>query len=181
MLIGCGSAAALSALFNAPVAAVIFVLEIILLELKIAFIIPLLVSSVTATLISKVLIGDDLLFNFGELAPIILKDIPFYIVLGVFTGFLGVYFLKTSSKLNSFALKFDKYRSSYLFFGTFLGLILILFPTLFGEGYYTLRSLLKNQDFILIEKSIYGTIPYLRDLIYELWFLLLFLVASLFL
>jgi CIC family chloride channel protein len=181
LLIGCGSAAALSALFNAPVAAVIFVLEIILLELKIAFIIPLLVSSVTATLISKVLIGDDLLFNFGELAPIVLKDIPFYIILGVFTGFLGVYFLKTSLKLNSFALKFGKYRSSYLFFGTFLGLILILFPTLFGEGYYTLRSLLKNQDFILIEKSIYGTIPYIRDLIYEQWFLLLFLVASLFL
>lgn len=180
LLIGCGSAAAIAALFNSPVAAVIFVLEIILVELKIAFIIPLLVASVTATLVSKLLMGNDLLFDFGTLSPIILQDIPFYILLGLFTGFLSVYFMKTTQKISNFAQKFTKYRTNYLFFGSFLGLILLLFPTLYGEGYYTLRSLLKNQDFILIEKSIYASIPVVKNAIYEQWFLIIFIIATLF-
>lgn len=181
LLIGCGSAAAISALFNAPVAAVIFVLEIILVELKIAFIIPLLVSSVSATLVSRLLMGESLLFEYGELGPIAFRDVPFYLILGICTGFLAVYFMKASEWISKYKSKYDRYWKCFLIFGTLLGVILFLFPTLYGEGYYTLRQLLKGNEVSLLENTIYSSIPGVEWFVKEEWFLILFLVGSLFL
>jgi CIC family chloride channel protein len=178
LLIGCGSAAAISALFNAPVAAVIFVFEIILVELKTAFIIPLLMSSVSASMVSRGLMGDAILFDFGSVAAVEYRDIPFYILLGLATGFLAMYFMRISEWLGKIGQRSQSYWGKYIMYGALLGAVLFILPTLYGEGYYTIRQLLKHQDSTLLTSSIYSFIPFLKDAVHEQWFLILFLTVS---
>ncbi len=91
LLIGCGAAGAISAIFNSPIAGVIFALEVLLTDITIAMFIPLLISSVFGSLVSKSLLGDDILFSFKLVDNYSLNDLPFIIVLGIVAGLLSVY------------------------------------------------------------------------------------------
>lgn len=178
LLIGCGSAAAISALFNSPITGVIFVLEVILVGSRMTFMIPLLIASVAATLTSKILVGKSLLFEFGDLAPVLLKDIPFYILLAVITGGLSVYFIKVSEYLtNRFGQVKDKFKK-FALNGSILGLLLILCPILYGEGYFALRQILKGKENTLLTNSVYNNFLDMDSLLAENWVLLLFLAFS---
>jgi len=178
LLIGCGSAAAISALFNSPIAGVIFVLEIILVEARVAFMIPLLIASVAGTLTSSVLAGNKMLFDFGKLQATSLKEIPFYILLALITGLLSIYFVKTSAFLTN---KLGEQKNPFKRFainGGLLGLALFLVPTLYGEGFLTLRKILNGKEDTLFENTFYESFTGGHELLQNNWLILVFLAAS---
>jgi CIC family chloride channel protein len=178
LLIGCGSAAAISALFNSPITGVIFVLEIILVEARVAFMIPLLIASVAGTLTSSLLVGDTALFEFPALSKTTLKDIPFYVLLALITGVLSIYFVKTSefltTKLGSQKNPFKR----FLVNGGLLGVALFLVPSLYGEGFFTIRKILSGQENSLLENTFYESFFSGSDLLSNPWMILAFLAVS---
>lgn len=178
LLIGCGSAAAISALFNSPVAGVIFVLEVILVETKLTFIIPILIASVSGTLMSQILMGESLLFQFETLAPFALRDIPFYVVLGTITGVLSIYFIKISEFLNKHFGQSKNRFSKFALSGGILAIMLLFFPILYGEGFYALRQILIGRESTLFQNNFYQEALNLGSMVSEHWFILSFLFLS---
>jgi CIC family chloride channel protein len=156
LLIGCGAAGAVSGIFKAPVAGIVFTLEILMLDLTISSIVPLLISSVTAATVAYFLIGDKVLFSFILTEPFIVSNIPWYITLGVFTGLISFYFTKMTDLLES---QYEKIRNIYirlLIGGTILGVLIYMFPPLYGEGYDTIKILLNGNAPSIMENSILG-------------------------
>lgn len=145
ILIGCGAAGAIAGIFKAPLAGVLFTLEILLFNISMTSMTPLLISTVTATMVSYILLGDALPFQ-CTLTPFSMGNVPFYVVLGIVSGFLSLYFTRMTLKLED---KFASVRNPYLkwiFCAVALGLLIFLFPPLYGEGYESLGALLNGGD-----------------------------------
>ena len=143
LLIGCGAAGAISGIFKAPIAGIVFTLEILMLDLTISSIVPLLISSVTAATVAYFLMGDKVLFTFSVKEAFIITNIPWYIVLGLTCGLISRYFSWMTLKLES---GYDKVKNEYVKLGIgglVLGLLIYLFPPFFGEGYDTILALLQ--------------------------------------
>ncbi len=142
LLIACGATGAISGIFKSPIAGMIFSLEVLMLDLTMWSIIPLLISAVTGAIIATLFMGEGVVFYFSIPEPFMINDIHWYIVLGIFTGLVSLYFTWTTLKVEG---RFQKINSPYhrLFYGGLtLGLLIFLFPPLYGEGYDTLRALL---------------------------------------
>ena len=153
LLLACGAAGAISGIFQAPIAGVVFTLEVLMLDLTLASIVPLLISSVTGTLVAFFLMGKSVLFSFTLKELYTINDIPFYILLGIFTGLISLYFTRTTifvekkfGQINSISLR-------VLTGGVILGFMIFVFPVLYGEGYETISLLLNNQALDLFEQS----------------------------
>ena len=145
LLIGCGAAAAIAGIFKAPIAAVVFSLEVLMLDLTMASIIPLLISSVTGATLSYFLLGKNAIFYFTLQDPFILQNFPFYIILGVLSGLVSYYFTYWSTKVET---RFSQISSPYkkiIIGGLVLGILIFLFPPLYGEGYESLKSILTGH------------------------------------
>ncbi len=156
LLIGCGAAGAVAGIFKAPIAGIVFTLEILLLDLTISSIVPLLISSVTAATVAYFLMGDKVLFSFNVTEAFIISNIPWYIVLGVVSGMVSLYFSKMTLFLES---RYEKISNAYirlLLGGTVLGLLIYLFPPFFGEGYDSIMSLLQGDTGELMGNRIFG-------------------------
>jgi len=153
LMIGCGAAAALSAIFKAPVAAIVFAMEVILLDITTFSLIPLLLSSVTAALFSRLFFGDALLFEFDIQDKIKMFDMPYYILLGLVAGFIGVYFTKVYFFVSNFFGKIKRLPVKILLGGVSLGALLYIFPPLYGEGYGTLHHLISDNPSMVLENS----------------------------
>ncbi len=154
LLIGCGAAAALSAIFKAPVAAIVFAMEVILLDITTFSLIPLLLSSVTAAMFSRLFFGDDLLFQFQITENIEFLDIPFYLLLGLLGGFTGVYFTKVNFLVTRVFGKMKKQPIKILIGGLIIGVLVFLFPPLYGEGYTTVYKLIAgNTSEVLVNSQ----------------------------
>lgn len=159
LLIGCGAAGAVSGIFKAPIAGIVFTLEILMLDLTISSIIPLLISSVTAATVAYFLMGDSVLFSFNLTEPFIIGNIPWYIVLGLISGLLSAYFTRMTLFLES---SYEKIKNEYIRLiagGLILGLMIMLFPPFFGEGYDTIMSILQGNAGDLMKESIIGKLP----------------------
>ena len=143
ILVGCGAAGAVAGIFKAPLAGLLFTMEILLFNISLASLMPLLISTVSATVVSYIFTGMDAAFK-CSLEPFVLKNIPFYLLLGVFTGFLSLYFTRTTLKLED---RFAKMRSpwiKWLICSLGVGVLVFLFPPLYGEGYGDITNLLNG-------------------------------------
>lgn len=145
LLLGCGAAGAMAGIFNAPIAAIVFALEVIMLDLTMASLVPLLVASVSAALTSHLLVGSERLFNIRLHEAFDASDVIFYILLGIVTGLASVYFIKMYWFISN---KFEAIGSAWnrlLVGGLLLGIMVLFIPPLYGEGYKTIHALLNGQ------------------------------------
>jgi CIC family chloride channel protein len=152
LLIGCGAAGAISAIFNSPIAGVIFAIEVLLTDVSIAMFIPLLISSVFGSLISTSLLGDDILFSFQLEDTYSFNDLPFIIVMGIIAGFLSVYFTRTTFWVEGKLAKIKGTLLRALLGGVGLGFLILLMSPLYGEGYETIKSLLHGEEFSILSR-----------------------------
>lgn len=149
LLLGCASSAAMAAIFKAPIAAIIFAIEVIMLDLTMASILPLLLASSSALLTSYFFMGQNVLYPFEVTELFQLVELPYYILLGVFTGLISVYFTKTYVSMEGFFSRIDSTYKKLIVGGISLGVLLAMFPTLYGEGYQDINSgLAGNIDYL---------------------------------
>jgi CIC family chloride channel protein len=153
LLIGCGAAGAMASIFTTPVAAIVFALEVLMLDLTISSIIPLLVASASGAITAKILTSEELLFNFSNNSPFDLADIPYYLVFGVLGGLVSLYFTNTHFVIARYFSKFKKYRSKLLIGTILLGILIFLFPALYSEGYDMIRDIMNGQAEEILKHS----------------------------
>ena len=145
LLTGCGAAGAIAGIFKAPVAGIVFTLEILMLDLTLSSIVPLLISSVTAATVTWFLMGDTVLLNFPVKEPFIVENVPWYIVLGIFTGLVSVWFTKMTLITEKFYNKINNQYTRLITGAVVTGLLVLSFPPFFGEGYTTINNLLNGD------------------------------------
>ncbi len=156
MLIGCGSAAAIAAIFKAPIAGLIFALEVLRLDLTMNSIIPLLIATVTGTIFSVIFLGEQIEFYFTLSDPFNYSNIPYYVLLGIVTGLVSLYFTWINEKIENLIKRISKTYIRVIIGGLLVGLLVFLFPPLFGEGYRAMSSLLSGYPHELLEASIFS-------------------------
>ena len=155
LLIGCGAAGAISAIFGAPIGAVIFAIEVILMEISTASFIPLLIASVTGSLTSMLLIGEDSLFNFNLKDSFQATHMPYYLLLGIISGLVSLYFSKMVVATERLMGALGSHWMRITYGGAFLGFMVFLFPPIYGEGYQTLNVLIDGNATEVLEKSLF--------------------------
>jgi chloride channel protein, CIC family len=170
LLIGCGAAGAIAGIFKAPIAGILFALEVLMLDLTMWSLVPLLISAVTALSISYYFLGKASIFSFILNEPFILGRIPSYIFLGIFCGLVSFYFTRGSAFFESYFEKIKNPVFRPLIGGLLLGLTILFLPPLFGEGYNTLEALLQGKTLEIT----YGSLFY--DLQNNFWIFSLFLL-----
>ena len=180
LLIGCGAAGAVSGIFKAPIAGIVFTLEILMLDLTISSIVPLLISSVTAATVAYFLMGDKVLFTFNVVEAFNISNIPWYILLGIVSGMISLYFSKMTLFLEG---SYEKIKNIYLRLilgGIVLGGLIYLFPPFFGEGYDTIMSLLQGNSDLVLNNSVFRSFSdnYMVMILFMLGLILLKVVAS---
>ncbi len=145
LLIGCGAAGAVAGIFKAPIAGIVFVIEVLLFDLTTTTIIHLLISSITAASLGYFFMGHNVQFSFKVSDSFALSQIPFYIILGLFCSLVSLYFLRMLAFIEK---KFSKIKKNYkriLIGGIILGVLIFIFPPLFGEGYPALTCMLNGN------------------------------------
>lgn len=155
LLIGCGAAGAIASIFNSPVAGVIFAMEVILTEVTISQFIPILIASVSGQLVSLMLLGEDILFSFKLTDPFQAGDTLLFIGLGIFCGLVSRYFVKmvqgTEGLIHRLQGDFGRAATG----GFALALIILTFPSIYGEGYQVIKLILSGNDASLFERSLF--------------------------
>jgi len=155
VLIGCGAAGAIAGIFKAPIAGIVFVIEVLMLDLITINLIPLLISAITASSISYFLMGEGVLFSFDVTTPFFLKNIPFFIILGIFCGFVSLYFTKITMRIEELFKKIKNQYSKIIIGGVVLGILIFMFPSLYGEGYDVLNMMLHGKGNELLQTSFF--------------------------
>ena len=150
LLIGCATAGTIASIFNAPIAALVLAMEVLMLDLTMVSIIPLLIASVSATISSRLILGDALLLHIDLVEQFKVSNLYLYILLGVFCGFLSVLFTKVFYQTTHLLKKIKHKINRAILGGIFLGVLIFLIPPLFGEGFETINLLLadKGQEII---------------------------------
>lgn len=155
LLLGCACAGAMSAIFKAPIAAVVFALEVIMLDLTMSAIVPLLLSSVSAALTSYLFLGQNYLYSFAISETFKLDQLTWYVIFGIFTGFVAVYFNKIYAIITEAFERITNVFVRLLTGGLLLGLLIFLIPSLYGEGYEVINASLRGQYGFLFENTFY--------------------------
>ena len=145
LLLACGAAGAIGGIFKAPIAGMIFTLEVLMLDLTLTSIVPLLIASVSGATVAYFLMGEGVVFSVLNTHPFELNNIPFYIVLGLLAGVVSYYFTKTTMQIESYAKKIKNTFVKISIGGLVLAGLIFLFPSLYGEGTQTLQSLLNGN------------------------------------
>lgn len=155
LLLACAGAGAMSAIFKAPITAIVFVLEVIMLDLTIASLLPLLFASVTAAITSYLFLGMDVLYPVEITEKFIINDTPYYILLGILAGLVSVYFTRVYKFIQDLFDKSNNHFHKWIIGGVSLGLLIFLFPSLYGEGYNAINGCLHGTNDHLFNNSVF--------------------------
>lgn len=146
LMIGCGAAGAIGGIFKAPIAGLVFTLEVLMMDLTMTSVAPLLISSVTATAISYLLTGMDPMFPIEAADPFLVKRIPWYLILGAICGLVSLYFTRGMNHLEQWMKhSIQSMWGKLLVGGATLSMLIFLFPPLYGEGYDVIRQLINGD------------------------------------
>ena len=154
LMIGCGAAGAIGGIFKAPIAGLVFTLEVLMMDLTMTSVAPLLISSVTATAISYILTGTDPMFPLEANEPFLVQRIPWYLVLGAVCGLISLYFTRGMNRLEQwFKHTITNMWLKLLLGGATLSVLIFIFPPLYGEGYDVIRQLINGDSLSALENS----------------------------
>ncbi len=156
LLIGCAAAGAMSSIFKAPVAAIIFAIEVFSLDLTIASMIPLLLASVSAIITSYFFFGNDILLPFNIEDEFSLRDIPFYALLGIVAGFVSIYFTNIFEWFQKFFERIGSPIKRLIIGGIGIGVLVYFIPPLYGEGFDVINNLVQGNPEIALENNIFN-------------------------
>ena len=155
LLVGCGSAGAIGGIFKAPIAGLMFTLEVLMLDMTLTAIAPLLIASVTATSLSYFFSGSSFMFLFSKYEPFAIERIPYLIVLGIICGLVSLYFTRGMNSIEGFFRKYKNPYSKLVIGGLILSILIFIFPPLYGEGYDTIVALLNGQSASVLHQSFF--------------------------
>ena len=155
VLLGCGAAGAIAGIFKAPLAGVLFTMEVLLFNMSMSSMVPLLLSSVSATVVSYIFLGNTFPFQ-CTLTPFSMANIPFYVLLGLFGGLCSVYFLRMTLWLEDRVAQMHRTYLKWACCALGLGLLIFLFPQFYGEGYDSLGVLLNGGDIASESRTVLG-------------------------
>jgi len=157
LLIGCGVAAGISAAFNAPIAGVLFAIEVLLVDVSISAFTPIMISAATGALVSAILLDETILLSFKKQETFDFNNIPFYVILGILTGLVAIYYSRNFQRVEHYfsKLKMGPYKKA-LFGSSLLAGLIFIFPTLFGEGYESIKTLSENDPGQLLDNTLFA-------------------------
>ncbi len=155
LMLSCSCAAAMAAIFKAPIAAIVFAVEVIMIELTTFSLVPLLLSSSSAVVTSYFFMGQDVLYPFSVENTFVIEDLPFYILLGIVAGLVSAYFTKVYIYISAIFEKIKSLWTRLMLGGLTLGVLVFLFPALYGEGYEAINLCLEGDTEYLFNNSIF--------------------------
>ncbi|WP_423127099.1 chloride channel protein [Gaoshiqia sp. Z1-71] len=155
LLLACASAAAMAAIFKAPIAAIVFAVEVIMIELTTFSLVPLLLASSSAVVTSYFFMGHDVLYPFKVENTFVIADLPYYILLGIVAGLVSAYFTRIYIYISAKFEQIGHIWSRWIFGGLLLGIIIFVFPSLYGEGYESINSCLAGDVGYLFNNSVF--------------------------
>ena len=169
LLVGCGAAGAIAGIFKAPIAGLVFVIEVLMLDLTMTSVMPLLISSVTAATLSYIVTGTQAMFQFSQTEVFEMQRIPYVLLLGIFCGLVSLYFTRVMNNVEGMYSHLSAYWKKFLVAGVMLSILIFLFPPLYGEGYDTIGSLLNGDITQMMTNSLF------KDWNNNYWGLIVFL------
>ena len=160
LLVGCGAAGAVSGVFKAPIAGLVFVLEVLMLDLSFSSLLPLMVTSITSVCVSYAFYGTEPLFDFSLNKAFSIDIIPGCILLGIACGLVSLYFTRTMNWLEGIFGKIKKKRYKFLLGAIVLGVLIYFFPAMYGEGYDVINQLINSAS---AKEIMHNTLFYEND------------------
>ncbi len=171
VMLACGASGAIAAIFNTPIAAIVFALEVLLIDLSRFSLIPLLIASVTGAITTKLFLNDDILIEFAITTPFRAEDILFFILLGILSGLVSVYFTRMFLWIETQFEHIKKLRNRLLTGGISLGILVFYFPALYGEGYNMVKALMGGRLDEVFQSSLFENYT-------DVWYMVVIFIAA---